>query len=231
MGRRGELGFKSSTQQFLNIKVVTIDWLRQCFVKQEMVDSDLFKAMHTLISSDKQQQLAKKQRQKQVFKINIFNGKTFRIVAESFERDDMDEAMHIISNLEKKILEYGGRLIDDASFDAMFLVQEDGYQRDIWSAGQGEEEESDKKKQKIVHERFIDECIKEKTMLNAADALHLQPLPHKVPIKNFSKACVQLALVESRIDGLVMEKLIDLYGFRSGWQQGVTTHLVLMSTE
>lgn len=83
-------------QGFLNIKVVTIEWLRHCFSKQEKLDSDLYKAIHSLVSSDAQKELAKKQRQKRFFvKLNIFNGKTFRINTDSFQREDMSEAMSI----------------------------------------------------------------------------------------------------------------------------------------
>lgn len=95
------------------------------------------------------------------------------------------------------MLEYGGRLIDDERSQAMYIVQEDGYQRDIWNLETTDNDGKEKSMGNVIHERFIDECIKERSLLRSSVAMHLQPLPHMVPIKSFSQACVQLALIES----------------------------------
>ena len=56
-------------------------------------------------------------------------------------------------------------------------------------------------------------------MLMADSALHLQPLPHKIPVANFAKVCVEFAMVSNMIDALVFESLVKLFGFQKKWKE------------
>jgi len=56
-------------------------------------------------------------------------------------------------------------------------------------------------------------------MLNTDSALHLQPLPHKVPIPAFANVCVEFAMVENMLDALVFENLVRLFGIKKQWKE------------
>lgn len=68
-------------------------------------------------------------------------------------------------------------------------------------------------------------------MLNTDSALHLQPLPHKVPIPAFANVCVEFAMVENMLDALVFENLVRLFGIKKQWKDGKTTHLIVFAQE
>ena len=110
-----------------------------------------------------------------------------------------------MAHIEKVIIENGGRYCKDPN-KAMFIVQEDGYDDQIWK-------NQDLEGPKYIHFRFIQECIKEGAMLRTDDCLHLFPLPQKVPIKAFKNVCLEMALVPNQIELVVFESLIHLYGF------------------
>ena len=105
--------------------------------------------------------------------------------------------------MEQVIIERGGRVIDD-TVKCMYLLQEDGH-----SSGWDQEEDGPN----LIHFRYIQECIVTQGFLNVGDAQHLVPQSHVVPIKEFSKACVELCLVKTELELLVFGKLIELYGF------------------
>lgn len=66
--------------------------------------------------------------------------------------------------------------------------------------------------------------------MQTGDALHLCPLPHKVPIKAFGDHCVELSNAADELELLVFTQLVKLYGFKKRWQDGHTTHLVILDT-
>lgn len=135
------------------------------------------------------------------------------------------KVQEFIQTLEKKIIENSGRVIDQAS-QAMFLVMQDGFDENIWDPNQQAEEGQVK-----IHPRFINECCKHKAMLNSESALHLQPLPQRIPVANFASICVEFAMVSNELDLLVFENLVSLYGIKKQWKDGKTTHLIIFETE
>lgn len=56
-------------------------------------------------------------------------------------------------------------------------------------------------------------------------------MPHKVPIKAFGDYCVELSNASGALELLVFTHLVQLYGFKKRWQDGHTTHLVILNTE
>lgn len=68
-------------------------------------------------------------------------------------------------------------------------------------------------------------------MLRTDNALHLLPLPHRVPIVDFKQICIEFAMLGNQLDALVFENLANLFGFKKAWKDGITTHLVLFETE
>ena len=93
---------------------------------------------------------------------------------------------------------------------------------DIWECNDGV---------KRVHLRYLEKVAEQRTMLQIEPSLHLQPLPQKVPIKNFSKTCIKLGLCDNQVDMLVFSEIMKLYGIKSEFADGVTTHLVMMSQD
>ena len=104
---------------FLNIKIVTIDWLKECFMQEKILDEDAFRPESTTTNGAMHQEL-KKDKKNYKIKQNIFNGKTFAIQEESFINADLkDNDAHIvdaheqIQRLERNIIENSGRVITD----------------------------------------------------------------------------------------------------------------------
>ena len=56
-------------------------------------------------------------------------------------------------------------------------------------------------------------------MIRCDDALHLCPLPHKVPLACFKNVCLELALVPTELELLVFTQLIELYGFKKQFKE------------
>ena len=88
--------------------------------------------------------------------------------------------------MERMIIENGGRVIDDTNH-SMFVIHEDGHNVNIWNEGDEEPAETPagQTKPKAIHFRWVQECINVQAELSADEAMHLCPLPHKVPIKSF----------------------------------------------
>ena len=94
--------------------------------------------------------------------------------------------------MEKTIIENGGRVIDDIA-QAFFVVEEDGWDKEIWK--------QDKSREQVkVSFRFISESIKENGELAYEDMLHLCPLPHRVPIKKFENFTIEIGMATSPLD-------------------------------
>jgi len=73
--------------------------------------------------------------------------------------------------------------------------------------------------------------VKERAEMQTSDALHLCPLPHKVPLKAFKGFCIELSNAATELELLIFTELTKLYGFQKRWQDGLTTHLVMLNTE
>lgn len=68
------------------------------------------------------------------------------------------------------------------------MIFDDGYDRDVWKkipAGKGDDMD-----RSIVHQRWVDACIKENQIYDNVNAYHLCPMPHKVPLADFQNTCV-----------------------------------------
>ena len=77
----------------------------------------------------------------------------------------------------------------------------------------------------------MQECVKERAEMQTSDALHLCPLPHKVPLRLFKTYCIELSNAGTELELLIFTELTKLYGFQKRWQDGLTTHLVVLNTE
>lgn len=119
--------------------------------------------------------------------------------------------------MERAVIERGGRVIDDIT-KSMFVIQEDGFDSQIWSK-KTDENASQDSKPNMIHFRFVEQCIQQQAMLNCEDALHLCPLPHSVPIADFKRVCLEFVLIPSQLEDLVFGNLIELYGFRRGFKE------------
>lgn len=197
--------------------MVTLEWLKECLIQETKLNEDDFKPESTATNGSVHQEQKKKRRNYKI-RQNIFNGKTFAILEESFivpERKDDDEhivqVQEFVQGLEKKIIENSGRVIDQAG-QAMFLIMQDGFDEHIWDA----EPEDDQVK---IHPRFIEQCCKHKAMLSTDSALHLQPLPQRIPCAKFSGICIEFAMVNNELDLLVFSCLVNLFGIKKSWKE------------
>ena len=66
--------------------------------------------------------------------------------------------------------------------------------------------------------------------MQTGDALHLCPLPHKVPIKAFGDHCVELSNAADELELLVFTQLVKLYGFKKRWQDKLKFHELMNKT-
>ena len=78
----------------------------------------------------------------------------------------------------KWITENGGKVVNPES-KANYVVQEDGYQADVWSCNDGRI--VDDLNRNIVHPRWIQSCIELRKVIQHDSLLHLVPLPVKIP--------------------------------------------------
>lgn len=95
----------------------------------------------------------------------------------------------------------------------MYLIIEDGHEKNVWQESPKEDE------QILLHPRFIYECKKQNSMLRTDNALHLLPLPHRVPIVDFKQICIEFAMLGNQLDALVFENLANLFGFKKAWKE------------
>ena len=107
--------------------------------------------------------------------------------------------------------------------NAMYLVHADGYEPKVW-------QELDSK-QRRVHLRFLEACLKDRMLIDSVKALHLCPMPVNVPCNAFKHQVLQMALIDNEYDSLLFEELLKLYGVKKGFKEGLTTHLVLFATD
>lgn len=94
----------------------------------------------------------------------------------------------------------------------------------------------DEKSRNIVHYRWIDECLRNQTIIMHRDYLNLLPLPHKVPHVNFSKilqpeiqsnlgitdlqnGSIAFTLLQSEQDRYIFEGLAELYGIQNKFKE------------
>jgi len=110
-------------------------------------------------------------------KLNLFKNMTFAIASESFQEvHSGSQADFQIEQVRKFVQEYGGKLVHETD-KAIYVVAEDGYLQNIWSQGF-----LDELNRKIVHLRWVKECVKVKAVLDHSTSMHLNPLPHAVPL-------------------------------------------------
>ena len=79
--------------------------------------------------------------------------------------------------MERTIISNGGVMIDSLD-DAAFVIQEDGFDPNIWNK-MGEDNKN------YVHFRYIQECIAMNQALNHEDGLYLCPTPQALPVRAF----------------------------------------------
>ena len=207
-GMKNSKGKGQLQSSFLGIHVVSLDWLKQCLMKEQKLPEDKFKPEICNQNGDNHQTV-EIQRKKVIVRLNIFQGKTFKICHDGFNPSTNFEQM------EKLVIENGGRVIDGEK--AMFTIQEDGFDQSIWK--KKSDDNAPVEDTRVVHFRYVQACVKEKKMLITDDALHLLPLPHKVPIADFKNVCLEMAMVGSPLELLVFSQLIKLYGFKHQFKE------------
>ena len=90
--------------------------------------------------------------------------------------------MQVVEMIRRQLIENGGRIVSSNS-KANYVLFEDGYDRDVWQKipfAKG-----DYMDRSIVHQRWVEACIKENQIFDHINAYHLCPLPHKVPLRAF----------------------------------------------
>ena len=192
-----------------------------CMVKEQRVNEKLHQVcdLHNDAALANRELTDSERRRKYVQRSNLFMGKAFTLCKASYGSKAMEKEKN---QIEKVIIEYGGSVYEDED-KAKYIIQEDGINPDIWSwfnpkegeegSNQGEQQ-NEQPKLIAVHFRFIQDCIKENTMLRYEDAMHLCPLPQKVPVKAFKTICIEMANITTLLDNLVFSSLVKLYGFK-----------------
>jgi hypothetical protein len=193
---------------FLNIHVVTIEWLRQSLLQEKRLKEELFKPQEVKVDSTVHAVTsdAQKKRSRIVVKKTIFTGKTFAINQVSFNKKTAKD----FEDMERVIISNGGVMIDSIE-DAAFVIQEDGFDPNIWNKM---DEEIN-----YVHFRYIQECIAENQSLSHEDGIYLCPTPQALPVRAFAGITIETCLVTNQLDELVYCKLIELYGFKRGFRE------------
>ena len=108
---------RGAVTTMLNFQTVSIDWLRQCLLQEQVLPCENYKPEVLEVNG---QHSGSSQRSRFAVKQNLFLGRTFAVRKESYK--DPKQVAH----MEQVIIERGGRVIDDIS-KCMYLLQEDGH--------------------------------------------------------------------------------------------------------
>lgn len=71
----------------------------------------------------------------------------------------------------------------------------------------------------IVHQRWVEACIKDKQIYDHINAYHLAPLPQRVPLQAFKEVSVAFCAFTSELDQLIFTSLSALYGFKEKFKE------------
>lgn len=137
-------------------------------------------------------------------KRGLFKNHTFVINEDTIEENE-DKADYI-ENMIRNIIENGGKVIPNGS--SHYVIQEDGFDPAIWN-NLGNVDKMDRK---VIHYRWVEECIKKNQILDDTNCMHLLPLPQRIPVAELSRVSVALTLFE-KADKDVFDRLVKLYGF------------------
>ena len=143
-------------------------------------------------------------------KRNLFQKATFAIDEDSFRKQDVKEGE--LEGMKRLIVENGGVVVNMKD-GAHYLVQEDGSNNNIWAKAFDGNDIMDEKNRKIIHFRWVIECINQNHLLNQTNAVHLCPLPQRVPIASFQDLAIEFTLFPE-VDKYVFNKIAELYGFK-----------------
>lgn len=160
------------------VELATVEWLKQCLVKQRVLSTGDFKPEVLRIQVDQ----VKKLQPAYSVKKNLFNDATFAIVVESYQDGGDDTAMQVVEMIRRQLIENGGRIVSSNS-KANYVIFEDGFDSEVWkkiASAKG-----DYMERSIVHQRWVEACIKENQIFDHINAYHLCPLPHRVPLRAF----------------------------------------------
>ncbi len=84
----------------------------------------------------------------------------------------------------------------------------------------------DEHNRKIIHFRWINQCIKKNKIIEDNDQMHLLPLPQRIPVADFGTTLIALTLFDKN-DKEVFECLVKLYGFKPHPKPWECTHIVV----
>lgn len=191
-----------------SIKLVTFNWLESCLLQGKRIDEAKYEPEYACtngtLSVEDMQRFRKQQYN---VKRGLFKNHTFVINEDTFE--DNDDKADNIENMIRNIIENGGKVIPNGS-KCHYIIQEDGYDPAIWNTLGN----VDKMDRKVIHYRWVEECIKKNSILDDANCMHLLPLPQRIPVTEFETVNVALTLFE-KADKDVFDRLVKLYGFGS----------------
>ena len=167
-----------------SLQLVTIDWLKECFLQEKHLNEEFYRPELVRDNSGlDSSEIQKKRKDNYKPKKDLFRKATFAIQTQSFNEVDED----YIEGMRRMIMEHGGIVVDE-NIKSNYIIQEDGYSVDGWNKhGQG-----DSMSRKIIHFRFVEECIRLNCLLDEVNNIHLCPLPQRVPIEEFTNVTISL---------------------------------------
>ena len=237
-------GAGSTAQQIVGhshtFKLVTKEWLEACLLKgcrmpEENYIPNVVQTNQSLSAED----VAKFRKQQYVVKRGLFKNMTFTLRDDAYDNSpvnpsngmlitsfgEFENKEEIFEHMTRQIIENGGKVVpQQTKKSSHFIVTEDGQIPQIWELlGQGCQV-LDELNRKIVHFRWIMQCIAKAQIMEDSDQMHLMPLPQRVPIEGLSQATIALTLFEKN-DKDIFECLAKIYGFGRNPQEKMQPHL------
>lgn len=127
----------------------------------------------------------------------------------------------------KTVIENGGKVLPNDQ-RSNYIIMNDGYDHKIWSREYLDRKNTDDQNRNIIHFRWIEESIRNKNMFDHCKALHLCPMPQKVPITAFQKTKVAFTCLDE-LEKAIFFTMADLYGLRESFEDGKTDFLIVVN--
>jgi hypothetical protein len=116
-------------------------------------------------------------------KRGLFKNKTFAIKDDCYPDEgpistsfgEFDSKSILIEDIIRKIIENGGKVVN-GMHRSHYIITEDGEDPKIWDQ-MNNGGLVDKMNRKIVHFRWVKQCIEQNTLVDDCDFMHLLPLP------------------------------------------------------
>ena len=230
-----------------SIKIVTSEWLEACLMQKAKVPEEIY--LPELAKTNKSlstEEVNKFRRLQYNVKRGLFKNQTFAINEEAYlapfkdgsgEEEgpiirsfgEFDAKEEMLERMIQLIIENGGKVVD-ISQKSHYFITEDGTDSQIWNHLGNGDHLLDRLNRKTIHFRWILQCIQKNQMVDERDQMHLLPLPHRIPVKQFEQAIVTLTLFDPN-DREVFECLVKLYGFGTTKNPSKCTHIVVHKEE